>query len=674
MGLCQEVGTQSEVRIRREVVDTGRDVVRIIGIMYDHDQMASGSYREGFRLESSDIDIMSWSTTHEVICDLSQISLTNPQHTTILMESDDNLPPGYTRLELITIGTSKSNQALHSLHRENDTYYVSSKKYHYHSLYYIQRAFREPSSFTEHGPCWNFVMDEMEEDLANCFRSDHWPDKARSWIERCQRKGWPLKTDISNIVKSGFHVVPIGSSPEEYLEWRLSFSDAEQKLVYSFNHCQFICYGILKIFLKEVINEQSSSPILCSYFIKTVLFWVIQNDKTLNWTPENLLCCFWNCFKLLIHWVNTGCCPNFFIPQNNMFRVKVTGHTQSLLFDRLYYLYNEGLSCLLLSSTVGHHLNNAIVNETLECTTEESGIRSQTDLEMHFCQEIRTLSAIAIDFSRFFALISQVELLLGENLTVYQMAILQYLTPMIFRSAALMIQEHPLHTMRNNKIIYSERKTVLSFYKLSSIVGGVSDILYIAMYFYRDCQFLQSLRLLERAKERLSQPYIVYHNVNAVMYTSAMKGLSLSGKLKKALIDDIDLNNQFTYVDEIAIEMEASKKSCGNSGRLLVPPLVILHMLFVLNHHNLGDTVKSHRSLQDFHTLMHSDDRIWVPLLFRDISWQLLGMCQQTCGDPVKALISFHRSLDENPFHKIQIATYFRMLLSVFSLTRQCAY
>lgn len=158
------------------------------------------------------------------------------------------------------------------------------------------------------------------------------------------------------------------------------------------------------------------------------------------------------------------------------------------------------------------------------------------------------------------------------------------------------------------------------------------------------------------------------------MYTSAMKGLSLSGKLKKALIDDIDLNNQFTYVDEIAIEMEASKKSCGNSGRLLVPPLVILHMLFVLNHHKLGDTVKSHRSLQDFHTLMHSDDRKWVPLLFRDISWQLLGMCQQTCGDPVKALISFHRSLDENPFHKIQIATYFRMLLSVFSLTRQCAY
>lgn len=118
-----------------------------------------------------------------------------------------------------------------------------------------------------------------------------------------------------------------------------------------------------------------------------------------------------------------------------------------------------------------------------------------------------------------------------------------------------------------------ERKTVLSFFKLASIVGGVSDILYIAMYFYRDGQFLQSLGRLGRAKEKLSKPYIVYQYVNLKMYTSAMRGLSLSGKLKKALICNIDLLNYFTYVDEIILEKEASKKSCGISGRLVVPPL-----------------------------------------------------------------------------------------------------
>lgn len=624
VGLCQKVGTPSEVRIRRELVDTGRDVLRNTGIMYGHDQMVSGSYREGFRLESSDIDIMSWPTTHKVICDLSQISFTNPQHTIILMESDD-LPPGYTRLKLINPGTSKSNKALYSLHEENDTYYVSSKKYHYNSLYDIQRAFREPSLFAEHGPCWSFVMDEREEDLANCFKSDFWPDKARPWIERCQQKGLPLKTDISNIVKSGFHVVPIGSSPEKYLEWRLSFSDAEQRLVYSFNHCQFICYGILKIFLEEVINEQSSSPILCSYFMKTVLFWVIQNDTTLVWYPDNLLFCFWNCFKLLMHWVNTGCCPNFFIPQNNMFRLKVIGHTQSLLFDRLYNLYNKGIPCLLLSCTVGKYLNYAILNETLKFPTEESRIRSLTGLEMHFFQEIRTLYAIVLNFRQFIALISQVELMLGGILTEYQTAIIQYLTSMIFRSAAMMIQERVQDSKKNNKNIYTERKAVLSLLKLSSIVGGVSENLYLAMYFYRDGQFLKSLSYLQRAMDRMSQPYVVYQNVNTKIYTSAMKELSLSGKLKKAFIDNIHFINQFTYIDEIAIEIGLNK------------------------------------------------DLTWVPVPFRDISWQLLGICQQTCGDHMCAFISYQRSLNEYPLHKICRATYLRMLLSVFSRMRQCA-
>lgn len=150
--LCWTVsksGDSIRMRIRRALVDTGRDVVSITSIMYGHDQMISGSYREGFRLESSDIDIMHWSTTHKVICDLSQISLTNPLHTIILMESDA-LPPGYTRLELITLDTSISNKVLCSLHAENGKLYVSSREYHYNSLNGIQSATREPSLFNEH--------------------------------------------------------------------------------------------------------------------------------------------------------------------------------------------------------------------------------------------------------------------------------------------------------------------------------------------------------------------------------------------------------------------------------------------------------------------------------------------------------------------------------------------
>ena len=60
--------------------------------------------------------------------------------------------------------------------------------------------------------------------------------------------------DLSVIVNKGYHVVPIGSSPNRYKEWRVSFSVAEQNLKYFMNYCQFQCYGLLKVFLKEVIK------------------------------------------------------------------------------------------------------------------------------------------------------------------------------------------------------------------------------------------------------------------------------------------------------------------------------------------------------------------------------------------------------------------------------------
>ena len=59
----------------------------------------------------------------------------------------------------------------------------------------------------------------------------------------------------SVIVNERCHVVPKGSAPKRDKEWRVSFSVAEQNLKYFMNYCQFQFYGLLKVFLKEVINS-----------------------------------------------------------------------------------------------------------------------------------------------------------------------------------------------------------------------------------------------------------------------------------------------------------------------------------------------------------------------------------------------------------------------------------
>ena len=109
--------------------------------------------------------------------------------------------------------------------------------------------------------------------------------------------------------------------------------------------------------------------------------------------------------------------------------------------------------------------------------------------------------------------------------------------------------------------------------------------------------------------------------------------------MRKCFISKIKFINKYVYIDELVPEQEASY--ADREGTLFIPPLVMLQMLFVLNHHRLGDTVGSQQSLQDLHTLMLYDDGTYVPEELRDISWQILGICQHTSGDYVEALNSF---------------------------------
>ena len=69
MGMCREVGTPTEVKIRREVLR------KSVMIMRGIDNMINGSRREVFRLKTSDRDSMFWPPGRKVICDLSQLSL-----------------------------------------------------------------------------------------------------------------------------------------------------------------------------------------------------------------------------------------------------------------------------------------------------------------------------------------------------------------------------------------------------------------------------------------------------------------------------------------------------------------------------------------------------------------------------------------------------------------------
>ncbi|XP_062591066.1 uncharacterized protein LOC134252579 [Saccostrea cucullata] len=62
VGLCRKIGTSTEVAIRRDVKDMDEMITKAVNNHRGSVVMRSGSYRDGFRLRSSDRDTMFWSS------------------------------------------------------------------------------------------------------------------------------------------------------------------------------------------------------------------------------------------------------------------------------------------------------------------------------------------------------------------------------------------------------------------------------------------------------------------------------------------------------------------------------------------------------------------------------------------------------------------------------------
>jgi hypothetical protein len=88
---------------------------------------------------------------------------------------------------------------------------------------------------------------------------------------------------------------------------------------------------------------------------------------------------------------------------------------------------------------------------------------------------------------------------------------------------------------------------------------------------------------------------------------------------------------------------------------------VLTEMLSVLCHYRLGNRPQYLQSLTDLQTLLVYDDGRYVPLILRDLSWQILGICQHVVGDLHGAFQSYRESLRQEPYHKIQKATKARI-------------
>jgi hypothetical protein len=566
------------------------------------------------------------------------------------METFDT-PPGFAKLQLLT--PSNSALVMSSL----KDIYISSSLFRMISHLSWRGSNPACEGENQHGPCHNYTFKSIENDIALCFHSSHLPLPALPWVERCLTRAWPPRSVLQSIIEEGFHLVPIShrqANENSDLEWRISFSQAEQKLVYSMNHCQFLCYGVMKIILKEVLSDE----LLCSYFMKTILFWRIHECSSSPWLPSTLLQQLWFCFKSLMQCVYTGYLPNFFIPENNMFAAKVVGAQQLYLYEKLETFYKLGVAFLLHSSTLREILIPVLSNPYLVIPKRECDFKSEIDTDITFCCEILT-ARNTIVVSDFLEIIRQLhvmdQLILTRQDVVFHDRLL-----LVLLSISMSLKAQSAFLTKKKR--YRMDRIIIHMLALISKLGCVSDGLYLALYMYDTGRYQTALTVTDRVKQRLSESHIMYYDsVDRQRYIEVVGGQSMLTKLRKAWAKDIMFYKNVKFIEELTLEQEISQMN--GIPALFLSPFVTENMLSVLCHYKLGNRSQYLQALTDLHTLLLYDDGRYVSLHHRDLSWQILGICQHVVGDVHGALQSYQESLRQEPFHRIQLATETRLNL-----------
>ncbi|XP_052683465.1 uncharacterized protein LOC128163836 [Crassostrea angulata] len=646
-GMCHEIGTPEEVSYRREILDNQEFLDNRLRRKNHCEIMNSGSRKEGFRLKESDIDIMMIIPRHRVIWDMSHSELYNTQEQTLILCNTSESPLGFALLSLPFENPSKRDYS--DCVRINGGLYISSSKFREYKC-----SCATPNS-TIHGPCRSKHIGKAMYDFVHCFVSDFWPPAASSWIDRCH--SWPQKHVTDEIVRNGCHFVAIGHKVGNHadIEWRISFSQAENKLIYSMNHTQFLTYGLLKLFLNEVINAGLSDEekLLCSYHMKTAIFWAIQQNMLPQWCPKNILAGFWICFKLILKWVYEGVCPNFFIPKNNLFLSRIYGEDQRNLFRRLYHLYEKGFFLLLHISSMIHYIPQGFIFPGRLIVSGDCNLGSEYVFDFKLSEEIKNCDRLSVnnlqDCAKALLVIEQ---LIYLPLNSYTVIMLQQITATILQRTAFVL--HNKYIDKNdNKNIYIRDKKACHLLRLSMKFGYLSDMLYIAMFYYKTFRYKEALSIIDISKVKMSQPYVMLDEAQRWAYTEAVGGRPWFIKMRQAMTKNLILDNKICYITELLLEQQSSY--LGNRHYINIPPCILLCLLEYLScRHN--DTLRSQTALDNLQALVNNKDVI-VHDLTLDISWEILGICQQITGNIQAARFSFQQSLKQYPVFGIELAT-----------------
>ncbi|VDI20873.1 Hypothetical predicted protein [Mytilus galloprovincialis] len=602
--LVERVGTEIDIRTRQRLFIISDNIENEFST--HQIKISSGSLAEGLNLPGSDIDIMCINKMEEADIVQNVRSIKHPiHHTTFVMETDNDYP-GFTRLRMVT-------------EKKDGSFFVpfAGNRLYLRVNPFVERNKQSIPTMTvfTHGPC---LSDQDQTiDYAFCLRSKYLPHNAIPWAYR-HRRQWPPNIVIDRIIDYGCLMVPIGPknrSKDDFL-WRVSFSVAEKMLVHSFNFTQMLCYGLLKLTLKHVVNRNDNvKDLLCSYFLKTILFWVSEEQDIDTFQLSKLYFCFSLCLDKLISWVNICYCPNYFIPEHNMFLQKINKSNNKILLCVLESIKYGGINGLIANL---FQLDNA--NHRISSTNSES---SSVKLEFLFYKLGGSTSAPTEIPSCLKGLVLADSFIKSESST-FIIDVCKYYYAEINQFIAQLL---PSPNTRDS--MYNIHERYHRHLQDGINTDAVSGWLLYASFYYVIGQYNVTLRLTDYVLSRCTPDMRRLRNQqhrekNYCNSKNVHSTLTLIERMKMSIVDNVSyLQHSSLIPEELRLEV--------NDPIFTIPPVVLSHCLRFLCYHHLSGISNRQEALHNLYLTVKN--KYFMSQVGFSESITLLGVCCEISGN-----------------------------------------
>ncbi|XP_063412219.1 uncharacterized protein LOC134695013 [Mytilus trossulus] len=628
--LIKTVGSEIDIRKRQRLFIIQDMIVNLSGSI-NRTQIFSGSLSEGFDLPGSDIDVMFALNNYRETKNVKNVK--DPIHRTALyiMETDID-HPGFARVRIVSQHNGVSLREQCS--RCPPGTCTGSRFYLTANSILQDYKKQHPYAVCIHGPC---ISDEDQTfDFALCLRSKYFPQNAIPWASR-HRWHWPSSLVCDRIINSGCFLVPIGPKTSTVNDdlWRVSFSVAEKLLVHSFNLTQLLCYGLLKLTLKRIINTNDElKDLLCSYFLKTALFWVSGEVDIDTFQLSKIYHCFSLCLDKLILWVNTCYCPNYFIPEHNMFLGKIDQTNNKIVLGVLESIQCRGIDGLIQNIFPLDNDHNYVLS-----TKSESSFIS-LDFLLHRTVLLFQEHMRAGGITNLYKACSCIDALLkSESSTFIIEACIFYHA----KISEIIVKRLPSPNTKGNT--FNIRKLYHRLFKHIIKIDAVSGWLLYASFYYVTGQFNDTLRITDYVLSKYS-PYLMLIDSDSTVKNNdvpknnyrhtVQSSMTLKERLIIGTAQHVHYDKHSPLIpDELQLEVK---------DRIMnILPNVMCHCFRFLCFHHLGNISKRREALSDLYTSVKHHNIISINT--ESNSLIILGVCFEMSDDKDMAYQCYEEAL-----------------------------